>query len=83
MKEEADFFNSLLESQIRWLGDSQNLVKLREKFDSNHDGKVSKEEFMAGANKLLFADLVRKYEKWQNDHEGFRGKELSKSTQSK
>lgn len=80
MKEEADFFNALLESQIRWLGVPENLVHLREKFDTNNDGKVSKEEFMEGANKLLFADLTRKYEKWQNDHEGFKGKELSKSS---
>jgi hypothetical protein len=36
MKEEAEFLNALLDSQVRWLGEPGNVELLREKFDVNH-----------------------------------------------
>lgn len=81
LKAEADFLNSLLESQIRWLGVEENLVKLRDKFDTNHDGLVSKEEFKSNANALLFADLLRKYEKWRDNEVEFKEKETLRVSQ--
>lgn len=81
LKAEADFLNSLLESQIRWLGVEDNLVKLRDKFDTNHDGLVSKEEFKSNANALLFADLLRKYEKWRDNEVEFKEKETLRVSQ--
>jgi Ca2+-binding EF-hand superfamily protein len=81
LKAEADFLNALLDSQIRWLGVEDNLVKLRDKFDTNHDGHVSKEEFKASANTLLFADLLRKYEKWRDNEGEFKEKESLRVSQ--
>lgn len=82
MKAEADFLNALLDSQVRWLGEPGNVEKLREKFDTNHDGKVSKEEFKSQANELLFADLLRKYEKWEGKKDEFAEKEALRLSQS-
>ena len=61
--------------QSRWLKISGNAALIRDRFDVNHDGRVTREEFKSKANEVLFSDLLRKYEKWAGQHEQFKLKE--------
>jgi hypothetical protein len=71
------FIRTLLESQTRWLGEERNISKIRDQFDSDHDGKVNKDEFKAKATELLFNDLLRKYEKYHDAKPTLISKESS------